>query len=185
MSITGEKSALTYRNEDLRIRRQRAVAAARRDGVAVWQIAEAIGTTSANLSSIVSRGSQYSPFAVALDEWLETNGYTADTTQDGHYNGFRPAPSASSPASHCPMPAIDDYLQLLASAHAKGDSAAVGETLQIGATLARLMGEFLELRSQMERLASRLGRSTGRSAARSAETRDSLFARPGSKGNPA
>ncbi|HOF40239.1 MAG TPA: hypothetical protein PLD73_09210 [Candidatus Hydrogenedentes bacterium] len=168
----------------MRIRRQRAMAAARRDGVAVWQIAEAIGTTSANLSSIVSRGSQYSPFAVALDEWLETHGYTVDTTHDGHSNGAGPGLSASSPASHCPMPAIDDYLQLLASAHAERDSVAVGEALQIGATLARLVGEFLELRGQMERLASRLGRSVSRSSPRSAEPSGSLFGRPESEGNP-
>ncbi|HOH35739.1 MAG TPA: hypothetical protein PLY17_18075 [Candidatus Hydrogenedentes bacterium] len=41
----------------------------------------------------------------------------------------------------------------------KGDHAAVGETLKIGAALARLMSELIELRSQMERVASRLERS--------------------------
>ncbi len=148
-----------HRGESLRIRRQRAVAAARRDGVTVRQIAEAIGTTSANVSSIVSRGSQYSPFALALDEWLVTHGYATDTSHQEPPCGHEPGTPASAASSHCPLPTLDNYLQLLASAHAEGDHAAVGETLKIGAALAKLMSELVELRSRMDRVASRLGRS--------------------------
>ncbi|HPX40885.1 MAG TPA: hypothetical protein PLF51_10640 [Candidatus Hydrogenedentes bacterium] len=159
MSVRNDKTPVDHRGESLRIRRQRAVAAARRDGVTVRQIAEALGTTSANVSSIVSRGSQYSPFALALDEWLVAHGYATDTMHEEPPCGHEPGTSSSADSPHCPLPTIDNYLQLLASAHAEGDHAAVGETLKIGAALARLMSELIELRSQMERVASRLERS--------------------------
>ena len=45
MSVRNDKTPVDHRGESLRIRRQRAVAAARRDGVTVRQIAEALGTS--------------------------------------------------------------------------------------------------------------------------------------------
>ena len=137
-------------------RRRDAVSAARRDGHSLKEIAQAIGTTSTNLSTLLSRGSQYSPYVPALDTWLREHGYwpekQAKTKRLSVARLTTPLPPGSS------SPTVDEYLRLLAAAHDSADEAAMDTVVNIGVALARILDELGTLRLEIARVQADLVR---------------------------